>query len=231
MDVLCEAVLFLQGLERGAATVIAAATAAMIAAAAWLAKSVVAWLVWWYERLRKQDELLTALKVEIRTNMDGVEPHASDEQYQRITEQLEAASRAFKTYDIYTLASGDNLVMGTVKSELSIIPNSPLRSIVRYYNLERGLYYLLSDLRSDAFRALSVDRKTAVLGNLREIARSCLKAGANARRMIAVYCWLSRVARAGLLIVAASLIVNLVVKVYAADLAALFGGLQKCLAP
>lgn len=159
------------------ATIFAGVGAAFIAAIAWLFKTLATSLAWHYRRSLREYELAIAVQAEIKNNIVSEKIYADKESSEKYKDKMLLYKEKNIAFLPYVTLYKEDMVIDSIKNELSSLPSKPLPSIVRYYNNSNGLTAQLEDFRSDFFKNIGASRQIAVWADVQKLAEETVKSG------------------------------------------------------
>jgi hypothetical protein len=183
----CEGIKTLLMVVQTSGFILTGVLSALVAALAWLTKQGVSGAVWIYRRRQREREIVLALRAEIMSNLSFEEVYADPDVIGKIVATMKRHKAWSDSFMPYVAVDPRDLVMDKVSNELTVLPATLLPSIVKYYNLSGALAVQLSDLRSDAFKSIGIDRQIGVFEDIKPAAIESCDAGQAALRLIDGY--------------------------------------------
>ncbi|MFI0843819.1 hypothetical protein [Mesorhizobium sp. IMUNJ 23232] len=160
---------------------LAAVFAALVGALSWLAKSAVAGMVWFYNRLTREIEMTVALRAEIETCVKSLETFAKEETASSIKAQMAAS----QDYRIFVPLDRDYFIFDLIKPDISLLPEASIREVVKFYDGMGAFDTLLASFQDVRFESFPVERRMGYIDSMIGAAANVLSDGAAATEVLA----------------------------------------------
>ena len=154
--------------------------AACVAVAAWLGKSYVSGVLYYFSRYSDQIEILSALKSEILIIVEHVEKSA-------VEGGAEALEKIYKTapeYKLFIPLFRETMVFDALRQNVTAITEKSLKKVIAFYNLSGGLDVVQTAMTGERFESFEPARRVNIYGSFLETAKAATDAGHEAISVI-----------------------------------------------